>query len=99
TYRDGMLDTHLNLRGQATPNRSRSAPINYAALDMLRRTESGQEAAPEAYRIGTRWVVYHATPIRQNPDAPVLATLLFAVDVQRLLGNLLPLPPGVGQLR
>lgn len=99
SYRAGVIDAHLNGRGQAKQNSSREAPINYAALDLLRRVEFGQDAPPEAYRIGNRWVLYHAVAIRPEPNAPALGTLLIATDMQRLLGSLLPLPTETGQLR
>src|SRR5690606_19563740 len=99
SYRDGMLDAHLNRRGEATQNPSRAAPINFAALDMLRRIENGQSVAAEAYRLGQRWVVYKAVPLRAEPQGPAEGTLLFAVDIQRLLAALPAIPGEIGELR
>ena len=51
-YWDGVVDAQLNARGQAVQDSNRAAPMNFAALDMLRRVESGQIPAFEAYKVG-----------------------------------------------
>ena len=98
-YWDGVVDAHLNAPGQANQDSSRLAPMNFAALDLLRRVESGQLPAPEAYKVGTRWLVYSAAPLRLNDNEPPQGTLLLAVDLERLLAALPPLPAEVGQLQ
>lgn len=97
-YWNAVVDAHLNLPGQAQQNSQRAAPMNFAALDMLRRVEAGQKPAPEAYRVGQRWLVYSAAPLRLTDSSPIQGTLLLVVDLDRLLGALAPLPDGVGQL-
>ena len=99
SYRQATVDVHLNLRNKAVQNSSREAPINFAALDMLRRVEFNQDAPPEAYRIGQRWVIYHAVAVRADANSPVAGTLLIASDMQRVMGALLPVPAEVGELR
>jgi phosphomannomutase / phosphoglucomutase len=98
-YRDGVIDAHINARGQAAQDMSRSAPMNFAALDMLRRVEAGQTPAAEAYKIGQRWMIYSAAALRQAEDQPAQGTLLLAFDVERLLASLPALPAGIGQLQ
>lgn len=98
-YWNAVVDAHLNLPGQAQQNSQRAAPMNFAALDMLRRAESGQKPAPEAYKVGQRWLVYSAAPIRLADNAPIQGTLLLVVDLERLLSALAPLPDGTGQLQ
>ncbi len=98
-YWNAVVDAHLNLPGQAQQNSQRAAPMNFAALDMLRRAESGQKPAPEAYKVGQRWLVYSAAPIRLADNAPIQGTLLLVVDLDRLLSALAPLPDGTGQLQ
>ncbi len=98
-YWDAVVDAHLNLPGQATQNASRAAPMNFAALDLLRRVEGGQSPAPEAYKIGQRWLVYSAAPLRLADSQPLQGTLLLVTDLQRLLAALPPLPAGIGQLQ
>ena len=99
SYRHATVDVHLNLRNKAVQNNSREAPINFAALDMLRRVEFNQDAPPEAYRIGQRWVIYHAVAVRADAKSPIAGTLLIASDMQRVMGALLPIPAEVGELR
>jgi phosphomannomutase/phosphoglucomutase len=99
TYWHGVVDAHLNARGQAIQDMSRIAPMNFAALDMLRRVESGQTPPPEAYKVGQRWLVYSAAPLRLNEGEPLHGTLLLAVDLERLLANLPAMPAEVGQIQ
>lgn len=94
---DGLVDVHLNGNGQAVQDTSRAGPLNYAALDMLHRVESGQTVAPEAYKIGNRWLVYSPIALR-SADNTIQGTLLLVVDLQRLLGSLPPMQPDVGQV-
>lgn len=96
---DGVLGARLNLRGQATQDSHGAVPVNFAALDLIRRAENGQTPAPEAYRIGERWLVYSVAPLHAADGEPPVGTLLLGVDLQRLLASLPPLPAGVGQLQ
>jgi len=98
-YWDGVVDAYINLPGQAAQNNTRAAPMNFAAMDLLRRVEAGQTPAPEAYKVGQRWLVYSAAPLRLSDDQPSQGTLLLIIDLQRLLSALPPLPDGIGQLR
>ncbi|WP_439886749.1 phosphomannomutase/phosphoglucomutase [Pseudomonas sp. MBLB4123] len=95
----GVVDAHLNPRGQARQDMDREAPMNFAALDLLRRVENGQIPAAEAYKIGERWLVYSAAPVRLSDDQPLQGTLLLAFDLQHLLASLPPLPAGIGRLQ
>lgn len=98
-YWEGVADAHLNAKGQAVQDMGRSAPMNFAALDMLRRVENGQTPAAEAYKVGQRWLVYSAAPVRLNDDQAMQGTLLLAVDLQRLMSSLPALPEGIGQVQ
>ena len=98
-YWDGVIDAHLNRRGEAVQNATRAAPMNFAGLDMLRRAESGQQPAVEAYRAGQRWLAYSAVTLRVSDSQPAQGTLLLAVDLQRLLAALPPLPAEYGQVQ
>jgi phosphomannomutase/phosphoglucomutase len=98
-YRDGVVDAHLNLPGQAQQNSQRTAPMNFAALDLLRRLEGGQQPSPEAYKVGQRWLVYSVAPLRLNEQSAPQGTLLLVFDLERLLRSLPPLPAEVGQLQ
>ena len=54
-YWEWIIDAQLNLSGRAVQDTQRAAPMNFAALDLVRRAESGSVAAPEAYKLGDRW--------------------------------------------
>lgn len=95
---DGLVDVHLNAVGQAVQDTNRPGPLNYAALDMLHRVESGQAVAPEAYKVGTRWLVYSPTALRAA-DNSIQGSLLLVVDLQRLLGSLPSMSNDLGQLQ
>ncbi|MDG9858065.1 phosphomannomutase/phosphoglucomutase [Pseudomonas nitroreducens] len=95
---DGLVDVHLNANGQAVQDTTRPGPLNYAALDMLHRVESGQAVAPEAYKVRTRWLVYNPIALRAA-DNSIQGSLLLVVDLQRLLGNLPPMSADIGQLQ
>ncbi|VXC85748.1 Phosphomannomutase / phosphoglucomutase [Pseudomonas sp. 8Z] len=98
-YWDGVIDAQLNRRGEAVQNTERAAPMNFAGLDMLRRAESGQAPAVEAYRAGQRWLVYSAVAIRQDDKQPAEGTLMLAVDLNRLIASIPALPPELGQVQ
>ena len=98
-YWDGIIDAQLNLFGKATSNNQRAAPMNFAALDLVRRAESGQSPTPEAYRVDDRWIIYSVAPIRAATDQPAVGTLLLAVDLQRLLKLLPVMPETIGQFQ
>ena len=98
-YWVGVVDAHLNARGQAAQDMNRDAPMNFAALDLLRRAENGQAPAAEAYKVGERWLVYSVAPVRLSDDQPLQGTLLLAFDLDRLLASLPPLPADVGQVQ
>ena len=92
---DGVIDVHLNPRGQARQNSERPGPLNFAALDMLQRAESGQTPAPEAFRIDNRWLVYSAVALPGDTQG----TLLRVTSLERLLATQPQLPADAGQLR
>ncbi len=95
----GVVDAHLNLPSRAALDVGRSGPMNFAALDMLRRLENGQTPAVEAYKVGERWLVYSAAPLRSPGSDQLQGTLLLVVDLERLLAALPALPDDAGQVQ
>lgn len=95
----GVVDVHLNAPGRASLDIGRNGPMNFAALDLLRRLENGQVPAAEAYRIGERWLVYSAAALRSADQSQLQGTLLLVVDLERLLSSLPALPAGIGQMQ
>jgi phosphomannomutase/phosphoglucomutase len=95
----GVVDVHLNAPGRASLDIGRNGPMNFAALDLLRRLENGQVPAAEAYKIGERWLVYSAAALRSADQSQLQGTLLLVVDLERLLNSLPALPAGIGQMQ
>jgi phosphomannomutase/phosphoglucomutase len=95
----GVVDAHLNLPGRASLDVGRSGPMNFAALDMLRRVENGQTPAVEAYKVGERWLAYSAAALRSPGSEKLQGTLLLVVDLDRLLAALPALPEDAGQVQ
>ncbi|SFP94753.1 phosphomannomutase / phosphoglucomutase [Geopseudomonas sagittaria] len=90
-HRRELVDAQLNLRGTAQLDETRAAPLNFAALDLLRRAEQGPPPPVEAYRIGSRWLLYSAIAI-PAADGSVQGTLLLVSDLAALLADLPALP-------
>ncbi|NWA04892.1 phosphomannomutase/phosphoglucomutase [Pseudomonas gingeri] len=82
-YMNGLVDVQLNLRDAAQPVTDRAAPLNFSALDLIRRAERGTRPPPEAYKVGQRWLVYSVATLGETTDAR--GTLLLVFDLQRLL--------------
>ena len=96
-HRD-LLDAQLNERGRARLDDSRAAPLNFAALDLLRRAERGEAPAPEAYRVGARWLLYSAVAVH-GADGNAQGSLLLVRDLEPWLALLPPLPAAAGELQ
>jgi phosphomannomutase/phosphoglucomutase len=97
-YRDAVVDAFVTPLGQGEPTADRAAPFTFAALDLLRRSESGSPPPLEAQRAGDRWLVYSAAAIRSPGSQQAAGTVLLAVDLQRALRGLPSLPPEAGEL-
>ena len=97
-YRSDLLDVRLIPPGAAQLDEAGATPLNFAALDLLRRAEQGAPVPAEAYRVGERWLLYRAAAIRAA-DGRLLGSLLLVSDLQRLLERLPTQPAAVGQLQ
>jgi len=98
-FRNGVIGVRLSHIGLTEVDNQGPVPVSFATLDMLNKTVQGQTPLPEARKIGDRWLIYSAAPLRASPTAPVVGTLLFAFDLQRVLGALPVLPADVGQVK
>ncbi|TWI57595.1 phosphomannomutase/phosphoglucomutase [Pseudomonas duriflava] len=92
----GLVDAHLVRASTNQPDENRPGPLNFAALDLLRRAELGQPAPPEAYRIDQKWLVYVAAPVRAVKEGPVLGNVLLVQDLQPLTSGLMAAPAEAG---
>ena len=98
-FANGLVDAQLYLPGQAQPTNDRAAPLNFSALDLINRAERGTHPAPEAYKIGQRWLVYSVASLKAPPDTQSGGTLLLVFDLQRLLQPFSAWNPETGELR
>ena len=98
-YRDGVIDAFVNPIGGAQQKPDRPGPLSFAALDLLQRAENGSSPAPEAFKVGNRWLLYKAVALRSGPEQPIEGTLLLVISLKRFLSTLPDLPAEAGQLR
>ncbi len=84
-HRSSAVDAFLNPAGATTQDLKRSAPINFAALDLLKRAQQGPQPWPEALQIEQRWLLYSAAKLKgSNPSG----SLLMTYDLADLLSGL-----------
>lgn len=95
---DGLAGARLYPKGLADVDTQGALPVSFATLDMLNKAAQGEVVAPEARKVGERWLIYSAAPVRAAPTQPVVGTLLLAFDLQRLLNALPALPAEAGQV-
>ncbi|SES99922.1 phosphomannomutase / phosphoglucomutase [Pseudomonas graminis] len=97
-YRDGVVGARLNPVGFNNVDTQTTLPISFATLDMLAKAAKGETPVPEARKVGEKWLIYSAAPLRTAPDAPITGTLLLAFNPQRLINALPETPADVGQV-
>lgn len=84
-HRASTVDSYINPKGQTTQDQNRDAPINFAALDLLHRAETGIQPWPEALKVGQRWLLYSAAKLE---DKSSQGSLLITYDLASLLSGL-----------
>lgn len=93
----GVVDVLVVPAGMRQIDNDRPGPLNYAALDLLKRLESGERTPPEAYRLGDRWLVYSAQPLRRGDQ--LLGSVVLVEDLSAVLQGWATPPAGVGHWR
>ncbi len=93
----GVVDVLVVPAGMRQIEDDRPGPLNYAALDLLKRVESGQRTPPEAYRLGDRWLVYSAQPIRRGDQ--LLGSAVLVEELSTVLQGWAVPPAEIGQWR
>ena len=96
--RRDLVEARFTALGGGHLDDQRAAPLNFAALDLLRRAERGETPPPEAYRIGERWLLYSAVAV-PGGDGGVAGTLLLVRELDVLLALLPELPAALGELQ
>lgn len=84
-HRASAIDAFISPAGQTAQDHNRNAPINFAALDLLQRAESGAQPQPEALQVGQRWLLYSATKLSGAKSA---GSLLIAYDAASVFKGL-----------
>lgn len=84
-HRPAVVEAYLKPFGEVIQDHQRDVPINFAALDLLRRAETGAQPLPEALQIGTRWLLYSAAKL-DSANSP--GSLLMVYDLARVLSGL-----------
>ncbi|MGN2432652.1 phosphomannomutase/phosphoglucomutase [Pseudomonas syringae] len=98
TQWSGVAGARLFPKGLADVDQQGALPVSFATLDMLNKAAQGESVAPEARKVGERWLIYSVAPVRADATRPVAGTLLLAFDMQRLLGSVPALPADAGQI-
>ena len=84
-HRASAIDAFISPAGQTAQDHNRNAPINFAALDLLHRAESGKQPQPEALQVGQRWLLYSAAKLSAAKSA---GSLLVAYDAASVFKGL-----------
>ncbi|GGE36283.1 hypothetical protein GCM10007421_07630 [Halopseudomonas oceani] len=93
------LAVYTHARGGAERIEDDQAPLNFAALDMIRRAEHDLPVPIEAHKIGNRWLIYGVKPLRASENAPIGGTLTAVMQMARITATLPDLPAQVGQIK
>ncbi|WP_341709015.1 phosphomannomutase/phosphoglucomutase [Halopseudomonas sp.] len=93
------LAIYTNAINRAERVENEQAPLNFAALDMIRRAEHDLPVPVEAHKVGNRWLMYGVKPLRASSNAPIGGTLAAVLQVSRVTATLPELPPQAGQVR
>lgn len=72
--------------------------IRYSELDMILRAERGEQLRPEAANIENKHVVNFVVRVPQNPDEPLVGSILARFDVQMALEGMNDFLAGSGEL-
>lgn len=97
-YWDGVLGARISPKGLADTDSQGPVPVSFSTLDMLNKAIQGQAPAPEARKVGERWLIYSAAALRSEASQPASGTLLLAFDVQRLLSAMPAIPDDAGRV-
>jgi phosphomannomutase/phosphoglucomutase len=98
-HQANTLGIYTHAPGKAERIESGAAPLNFAALDMIRRAERDLPVPIEAHQVGDQWLLYGVKPLRASPNAPAAGTLTAVMQLSRMLGSLPALAEGDGRVR
>ncbi|MGI3128844.1 phosphomannomutase/phosphoglucomutase [Halopseudomonas pachastrellae] len=93
------LAIYTHAPGKAERIETGDAPLNFAALDMIRRAERDLPVPVEAHQLGDQWLLYSVKPLRASPNAPADGTLAAVMQLSRILASLPALADDAGRVR
>ncbi|MET0356718.1 MAG: phosphomannomutase/phosphoglucomutase [Cellvibrio sp.] len=81
---DQAIDLKILVAGQIDVDPSGSVPIRFAELDLLRRSERGDNAFAEAALINEKWQIHFVARVTAGKDLPLIGTLMLTFDGEPL---------------
>lgn len=81
----GAISVHLISIGKGEINNDISPPLNFASLDLIRRSEQGQSVAMEILPLKDKYYIQAARPIR---NGQIIGTLIVNLDIKFLSNTL-----------
>lgn len=90
----GALRIDLVAEGRAKTDKSGFPPINFATVDMMRRTERKQPVPFEVHKVDKQQVLKAVSPIIQNDT--IIGTFVVALDFKTFIGGLAQLDADQG---
>jgi phosphomannomutase/phosphoglucomutase len=82
-----ILSIDLLMDDALTPNKEKVPPVNFAAIDLVKRAMRRKEVPAEAHKIENQWVLRLATPVGGNEQG-ARAVILMNVDFKAILKGL-----------
>tara|TARA_B100001059_G_scaffold230619_1_gene265094 strand:+ start:1478 stop:3979 length:2502 start_codon:yes stop_codon:yes gene_type:complete len=92
------LAIYTSATEQAELVRNDTAPLSFAALDMIRRAERGLPVPLEAHNVDGDWRLYGVKPLRASEKAAVGGTLTGVFQLDRVINGLPALADDIGQI-
>jgi phosphomannomutase / phosphoglucomutase len=81
---EASLKLNIFMLGEADVNPDNLVPIRFAELDLIRRAEGREKAAPEAAQINGEWQIHFISAVVTQKDKTVLGTLLLTLNAKTL---------------
>jgi len=78
------IDLKILIAGNVDIDPNGIAPIRFAELDLLRRSERGENAFAEAALINEKWQIHFVSRVTAGKDLPLIGTLMLTLDGEPL---------------
>ena len=84
---ENAIDLKILIAGSVDIDPNGIAPIRFAELDLLRRSERGENAFAEAALINEKWQIHFVSRVTAGKDLPLIGTLMLTLDGESLKKN------------